>query len=79
MLNSGLLRARPGGGDDATPGGEGEDKINSYEDITSYTTTTSSGTDKEDPKANAQHAANTAWTVHVTGLVKKQPPTSSTT
>ena len=72
VLTPGLLRARPRGrGEDVTVTGQGEDKINSYEDITSYNNYYEFGTDKEDPKANAHTLRTRPWTVQVTGLVKK--------
>jgi methionine sulfoxide reductase catalytic subunit len=72
VLTPGLLRARPRGrGEDAAGAGQGEDKINSYEDITSYNNYYEFGTDKEDPKANAHTLRTRPWTVQVTGLVKK--------
>jgi sulfoxide reductase catalytic subunit YedY len=70
-----LLGARPGAGRD---GGEGAgdrpqagDKLNSYEDITSYNNFYEFGTDKEDPKENAHTLRTRPWTVQVAGLVKK--------
>lgn len=52
----------------ATPG---DDKPNSYEDITSYNNYYEFGTDKSDPKDNAQQFRTRPWTVTVDGLVKK--------
>jgi sulfoxide reductase catalytic subunit YedY len=75
VLTPGLLRARP---DWATGDGEGGryptqqgDKVNSYEDITSYNNYYEFGTDKEDPKKNAHTLRTRPWTVEVSGLVKK--------
>ena len=48
-----------------------EDKLNSYEDITSYNNYYEFGTDKGDPKANAGSFRTRPWTVTVDGLVKK--------
>jgi sulfoxide reductase catalytic subunit YedY len=48
-----------------------EDKVNSYEDITSYNNFYEFGTDKEDPKKHAHQLRTRPWTVQVTGLVKK--------
>ena len=48
-----------------------EDKVNSYEDITSYNNYYEFGTDKSDPKENAQQLRTRPWTVAVDGLVKK--------
>jgi methionine sulfoxide reductase catalytic subunit len=47
------------------------DKLNSYEDITSYNNFYEFGTDKEDPKKNAHTLRTRPWTVQVAGLVKK--------
>ena len=75
VLTPGLLRARPGRGRDdgegvGYPAQEG-DKVNSYEDITSYNNFYEFGTDKEDPKENAHTLRTRPWTVEVAGLVKK--------
>jgi methionine sulfoxide reductase catalytic subunit len=68
VLSPGLLRARgPGGGSN----GQEEDKLNSYDDITSYNNYYEFGTDKEDPKENAHTLHTRPWTVQVAGLVKK--------
>jgi methionine sulfoxide reductase catalytic subunit len=48
----------------------GQDKTNSYEDITSYNNYYEFGTDKADPKDNAQKLRTRPWTVAVDGLVK---------
>ena len=48
-----------------------DDKLNSYEDITSYNNYYEFGTDKTDPKENAQQLRTRPWTVAVDGLVKK--------
>ncbi|MFI5257740.1 MAG: protein-methionine-sulfoxide reductase catalytic subunit MsrP [Gemmatimonadales bacterium] len=47
------------------------DKLNSYEDITSYNNYYEFGTDKTDPKDNAQQFRTRPWTVTVDGLVKR--------
>jgi methionine sulfoxide reductase catalytic subunit len=68
VLTPGALRARPHG-----PAGaeQEEDKVNSYEEITSYNNFYEFGTDKEDPKENAHTLRTRPWAVEVTGLVKK--------
>ncbi len=43
----------------------------SYEDVTSYNNFYEFGTDKEDPKANAQQFKTKPWSVKVDGLVNK--------
>ena len=43
----------------------------SYEDVTSYNNYYEFGTDKEDPKANAQQFKTKPWSVKVEGLVSK--------
>jgi sulfoxide reductase catalytic subunit YedY len=43
---------------------------NSYEDVTGYNNFYEFGTDKEDPKANAQRFNPRPWTIKVEGLVK---------
>jgi sulfoxide reductase catalytic subunit YedY len=48
-----------------------DEKPNSYEDITSYNNYYEFGTDKSDPKENAQRFRTRPWTVEVDGLVKK--------
>ena len=48
----------------------GQDKLNSYEDITGYNNYYEFGTDKSDPKDNAQQLRTRPWTVDVDGLVK---------
>jgi sulfoxide reductase catalytic subunit YedY len=50
--------------------GAAQDKVNSYEDITSYNNYYEFGTDKADPKDNAQQLRTRPWTVAVDGLVK---------
>ncbi|MDQ3995650.1 MAG: protein-methionine-sulfoxide reductase catalytic subunit MsrP [Gemmatimonadota bacterium] len=67
-LAPGLLRAR-GPEDGAEP--QEPDKVNSYEDITSYNNFYEFGTDKEDPKENAHTLRTRPWTVQVAGLVNK--------
>jgi methionine sulfoxide reductase catalytic subunit len=72
VLTPGLLGAGADGSDEHGIAGQGlEDKLNSYEDITSYNNFFEFGTDKEDPKANAHTLRTRPWTVQVTGLVKK--------
>jgi methionine sulfoxide reductase catalytic subunit len=44
--------------------------VNSYEDATGYNNFYEFGTDKEDPKANAQKFNPKPWTIKVDGLVK---------
>ena len=57
---------------DSAPGVTVDDeKPNSYEDITSYNNYYEFGTDKTDPKENAQKFRTRPWTVAVDGLVKK--------
>lgn len=54
--------------------GQGQDlkaELTSYEDATSYNNFYEFGTDKEDPKANAQNFKTKPWTVKVDGLVNK--------
>jgi methionine sulfoxide reductase catalytic subunit len=68
VLAPGLLRAR---GHGAGAAAQEEDKVNSYEDITSYNNFYEFGTDKEDPKENAHTLRTHPWTVQVAGLVKK--------
>jgi sulfoxide reductase catalytic subunit YedY len=68
VLAPGLLRARGSGGGGAE---QAADKVNSYEDITSYNNFYEFGTDKEDPKNNAHTLSTRPWTVQVAGLVKK--------
>jgi sulfoxide reductase catalytic subunit YedY len=70
LLGPGLLRAR-GYGTAAGVGEQEADKINSYEDITSYNNFYEFGTDKEDPKEHAHTLRTRPWTVQVGGLVKK--------
>jgi sulfoxide reductase catalytic subunit YedY len=48
----------------------GQEKTTSYEDITSYNNYYEFGTDKSDPKENAQQLRTRPWTVAVDGLVK---------
>jgi sulfoxide reductase catalytic subunit YedY len=48
-----------------------DEKPNSYEDITSYNNYYEFGTDKTDPKENAQKFRTRPWAVAVDGLVKK--------
>jgi sulfoxide reductase catalytic subunit YedY len=54
--------------------GQGQDlkaELTSWEDATSYNNFYEFGTDKEDPKANAQNFRTKPWTVKVDGLVHK--------
>ena len=44
---------------------------NSYEDATGYNNFYEFGTDKDDPKANAQRFKTKPWTIKVEGLVKR--------
>jgi methionine sulfoxide reductase catalytic subunit len=52
-------------------GQEPEDKLNSYEQITSYNNFYEFGTDKEDPKDNSAGFHPQPWTVKVDGLCRK--------
>ena len=54
------------GGDVATQ----QDKLNTYEQITTYNNYYEFGTDKEDPSENATKFRTRPWTVKVDGLVK---------
>jgi len=47
------------------------DKVNSYEDITTYNNYYEFGTDKEDPSQNAGSFRTRPWSITVDGLVKK--------
>ena len=49
--------------------GAGED-LNDYDDVTGYNNFYEFGTDKADPKANAQRFTTRPWTIRVEGLVK---------
>ena len=49
--------------------GAGE-RLNDYDDVTGYNNFYEFGTDKEDPKANAQRFATRPWSISVEGLVK---------
>lgn len=57
--------------DSATGAAKDDEKPNSYEDITSYNNYYEFGTDKRDPKENAQKFRTRPWTVAVEGLVRK--------
>lgn len=57
--------------DSATGAAKDDEKPNSYEDITSYNNYYEFGTDKTDPKENAQKFRTRPWTVAVEGLVRK--------
>lgn len=57
--------------DSAAGAAKDGEKPNSYEDITSYNNYYEFGTDKTDPKENAQKFRTRPWTVAVDGLVKK--------
>jgi methionine sulfoxide reductase catalytic subunit len=48
-----------------------EDPLNSWDQITSYNNYYEFGTDKSDPKANAQSLRTTPWSIEVGGLCKK--------
>jgi sulfoxide reductase catalytic subunit YedY len=48
-----------------------EDRVNTFEEITSYNNFYEFGTDKEDPKANSGAFKPKPWTVRVEGLCKK--------
>jgi sulfoxide reductase catalytic subunit YedY len=48
-----------------------EDKPNSWDQITSYNNYYEFGTDKSDPKANAQQLKTSPWSIEVAGLCKK--------
>ncbi|HVX39218.1 MAG TPA: protein-methionine-sulfoxide reductase catalytic subunit MsrP [Gemmatimonadaceae bacterium] len=50
---------------------QGDDKPNSWEDITNYNNYYEFGTDKDDPAANSKNFRTRPWTVRVDGLVKK--------
>jgi len=54
-------------GDQAPP----DDKLNSWDQITSYNNYYEFGTDKSDPKANAQDFRTQPWSIEVSGLCKK--------
>jgi len=53
------------------PAQPGDDKPNTWEEITNYNNYYEFGTDKDDPAANSQHFRTRPWTVRVDGLVKK--------
>lgn len=55
------------GGDVATQ----QDKLNTFEQITTYNNYYEFGTDKEDPSENAKSFRTRPWTVKIDGLVKK--------
>ncbi len=59
------------GGEVATGSQEQEDKLTPLEDVTSYNNYYEFGTDKGDPKDNAQTFRTRPWSVTVDGLVKK--------
>jgi methionine sulfoxide reductase catalytic subunit len=52
-------------------GGPPEDKLNTWDQITSYNNYYEFGTDKADPKANAQGLRTSPWSVEVAGLCGK--------
>jgi sulfoxide reductase catalytic subunit YedY len=66
-------RAGAAGGEPGAAGGAAQqaEKSTSYEDITSYNNYYEFGTDKGDPKENAQRLRTRPWTVTVEGLAKK--------
>jgi sulfoxide reductase catalytic subunit YedY len=70
-----LASASPAPADDWKPAKKGpydtDEKMNSYQDITTYNNYYEFGTDKEDPSQNATHFKTTPWTVSVEGAVKK--------
>jgi len=47
-----------------------DEKLNSYDDITSYNNYYEFGTDKDDPQRNAHRLVTRPWTIRVEGLVK---------
>jgi sulfoxide reductase catalytic subunit YedY len=59
------------GGEVASTSQAEEDKLTPYDDVTSYNNYYEFGTDKGDPKDNAQNFRTRPWTVAVDGLVKK--------
>jgi methionine sulfoxide reductase catalytic subunit len=77
VLTRGGVGAGGGGGaatwteSDGALDGQPADKVNSYEDITTYNNFYEFGTDKEDPAAQAGRLRTRPWTVQVGGLVKK--------
>ena len=50
---------------------QGDDKPNTWEEITNYNNYYEFGTEKDDPAANAKNFRTRPWTVRVDGLVKK--------
>lgn len=52
-------------------GGPPEDKLNSWDQITSYNNYYEFGTEKSDPKDNAQQLRTSRWSIEVGGLCKK--------
>ncbi|HJU74064.1 MAG TPA: protein-methionine-sulfoxide reductase catalytic subunit MsrP [Gemmatimonadaceae bacterium] len=70
---AGLLAGLPGCARGEEPGQDQDLKaeLTSYEDATSYNNYYEFGTDKEDPKANAQNFKTKPWSVKVEGLVNK--------
>ncbi|HET7632599.1 MAG TPA: protein-methionine-sulfoxide reductase catalytic subunit MsrP [Gemmatimonadaceae bacterium] len=58
---------RGAGGPDTPP----PDKLNTWDQITSYNNFYEFGTDKSDPKANAQDFRTAPWSVEVSGLCRK--------
>ncbi|HEX8723928.1 MAG TPA: protein-methionine-sulfoxide reductase catalytic subunit MsrP [Gemmatimonadaceae bacterium] len=51
--------------------GSQEDKLNTWDQITSYNNYYEFGTEKSDPKANAQQFRTQPWSIEVTGLCRK--------
>lgn len=51
--------------------GPPDDKLNTWDQITSYNNYYEFGTDKSDPKANAQQFKTSPWSIEVTGKCKK--------
>src|SRR5919197_1040333 len=59
------------GSDGGSLAQERDDKLNTYEQITSYNNFYEFGTDKEDPKDNSAGFHPMPWTVRVEGLCQK--------
>jgi sulfoxide reductase catalytic subunit YedY len=78
VLASRALSGRGGGvapvwteSEGSIAGTDPDDRINSYEDITTYNNFYEFGTDKSDPSRHAGQLQTRPWTVQVRGLVKK--------
>jgi methionine sulfoxide reductase catalytic subunit len=52
-------------------GGDGDDKLTPYEDVTGYNNYYEFGTDKGDPKENSTHFRSRPWKVEIAGEVDK--------